>query len=192
MACRLNRSGLYRITYGEPPGLTTDQLRARLPEKFATMLPGSPSPASYTVTNFAPYKMHQRCAPSFRRGRVLLAADAAHVCNPWGGLGITGGFVDVGALAECLGACYDGRASESILDVYSEVRVRKWREVVDPVSRANFRRVMDEEAGSLVERDGFLRACKGVEGDVEGTRELLCAFLEVRYDVTQHFEVRSK
>jgi 2-polyprenyl-6-methoxyphenol hydroxylase-like FAD-dependent oxidoreductase len=26
--------------------------------------------------------LHQRCADSFRVGRFLLAADAAHLCNP--------------------------------------------------------------------------------------------------------------
>jgi 2-polyprenyl-6-methoxyphenol hydroxylase-like FAD-dependent oxidoreductase len=82
MASRIGKDGLYRITYGEKPGFTTEQLRERLPEKFRTMLPGHPEPSEYKVENFAPYKVHQRLAKSMRVGRFLLAADAAHLCNP--------------------------------------------------------------------------------------------------------------
>jgi 2-polyprenyl-6-methoxyphenol hydroxylase-like FAD-dependent oxidoreductase len=82
MAARISKNGLWRVTYGEMPGLTTDQLRERLPMKFKTMLPGHPEPSEYKVDNFAPYKVHQRLAKSMRVGRFLLAADAAHLCNP--------------------------------------------------------------------------------------------------------------
>jgi 3-(3-hydroxy-phenyl)propionate hydroxylase len=34
---------------------------------------------------------HQRVAETFRKGRVLLAGDAAHVNNPIGGMGLNGG-----------------------------------------------------------------------------------------------------
>lgn len=86
MAARIsphrNRDALWRITYGEEPGLTKEELSARQPEKFRTILPGHPGPESYRIVNFSPYKIHQRCAPRFRVGRILLAADAAHLCNP--------------------------------------------------------------------------------------------------------------
>lgn len=70
----------------------------------------------------------------------------------------------VGGLCERLAGYYDGKADESILDTHSEARRRKWREVMDPVSRANFNRVT---------RDGseFLRACNGVECGRAGDEE---------------------
>ena len=188
MACKLDNNGLYRITYGEIPSLTTSEMRANLDRKFHSMRPGHPSPSEYTVVNLAPHRMHQRCAPTFRLGRLLLAAEAAHLCNPWGGMGITGCFVDVGELYECLAGYYDGRADESILGLYSEVRRRKWRDVTDPVSQANFRRVEDPDAGTLLDRDGFLRLCRKLDGDVEGTREILVGFFDLRYDFTQHYK----
>jgi 3-(3-hydroxy-phenyl)propionate hydroxylase len=48
------------------------------------------------------YRVHQRVARSFRRGRVFLAGDAAHVNNPVGGLGLNCGIHDAMELAETL------------------------------------------------------------------------------------------
>jgi len=82
MVAKIQPDGLLRITYGELPGLTREELLARQPMKFQSFLPGRPSPDKYEIVNFSPYKVHQRCASSFRVGRFLLVADAAHLCNP--------------------------------------------------------------------------------------------------------------
>ncbi|OAA65548.1 Monooxygenase, FAD-binding protein [Niveomyces insectorum RCEF 264] len=188
MAAKITKDGLYRVTYGETPGLDLDEYRARQAWKFETMLPGHPKPGEYNTINFAPYKMHQRCAPKFRVGRVLLAADAAHLCNPWGGLGITGGFVDVGGLADCLLGIWDGRADESILELYSEKRIEKWKTIIDPISSENFRRVSDPDPATRFERDEWLQILKDSEGDAERRKKLLLGSLDVRYDFTQHYK----
>lgn len=75
-------SEYWRVSYGERSGLTHDELLERQPAKFAAMLPGHPQPADYDLVGFSPYRVHQRLAPSMRVGRILLAADAAHLCNP--------------------------------------------------------------------------------------------------------------
>jgi len=82
MAARISNDGLWRVTYGEIPGLSRDELLARQPMKFEQMLPGHPKPDEYKLAAISPYKVHQRLAPKMRVGRVLLAADAAHLCNP--------------------------------------------------------------------------------------------------------------
>ena len=186
MAAKITQDGLYRITYGETPGLTLEQMVDRQPMKFETMLPGHPKPDEYKVVNFAPYKMHQRCAPSFRVGRFLLAADAAHLCNPWGGLGITGGFVDCGGLYDCLAGIWDGKADESILDLYSEKRIEKWKTVIDPISSENFKRVSDSDPATRYERDDFMQLLTKAEKDRPFAKELLMGPFAVRYDFTQH------
>jgi 2-polyprenyl-6-methoxyphenol hydroxylase-like FAD-dependent oxidoreductase len=188
MACKLAPDGLYRVTYGEAPGLTMQQAKERQVAKFEKMLPGHPKPGDYRMINFAPYKMHQRCAPSFRVGRVLLVADAAHVCNPWGGMGITGGFVDAGGLYDCLAGIWDGKADESILDLYSEKRIEKWKTVIDPISQDNFRRVADKDPDSIMGRDEWLQACADCQNSPESTKHLLIGLFEVRYDFTQHYK----
>jgi 2-polyprenyl-6-methoxyphenol hydroxylase-like FAD-dependent oxidoreductase len=54
----------------------------------------------------------------------MLAGDAAHICNPFGGLGLTGGIVDAGNLSDALIGVIKGVADESILDKYSEIRIK--------------------------------------------------------------------
>ncbi|KAK4223343.1 hypothetical protein QBC38DRAFT_487889 [Podospora fimiseda] len=188
MAARITQEGLYRITYGEVPGLTREEYIKRQPDIFRKILPGNPEPSDYKVVTISPYKMHQRCAPKFRVGRILLAADAAHLCNPWGGLGITGGFVDIGGLYECLLGIWDGKADESILDLYSEKRIEKYKTIIDPISQENFRRVSDKEPSTRLERDEFLQMLKKGETDKGFLKELLLGFMEVRYDFTQHYK----
>lgn len=61
-----------------------------------------------------------RIAETFRRGRVLLVGDAAHVRTPGGNLGE--GFGDVVNLGWKLAAVLAGHAPESLLDSYDEER----------------------------------------------------------------------
>lgn len=190
MVARITKDGLYRVTYGEESGLSDEELHMRQPKKFEIMLPGHPKPDEYKLVSLAPYRMHQRCAPSFRVGRVLLAADAAHLCNPWGGLGITGGFIDVGGLADCLTGMWDGRADDSILDVYSDKRREKWKTIVDPISQENFRRVTDVDPDTLLQRDPVMQACKKAENNPALQREAFLAGLAMRYDFTQHYKTK--
>jgi 2-polyprenyl-6-methoxyphenol hydroxylase-like FAD-dependent oxidoreductase len=82
MAARITNDGMWRVTYGEIAGLTKEQYIERQPAKYKAMLPGHPEPSEYRLTNISPYKIHQRLAEKLRVGRFLLAADAAHLCNP--------------------------------------------------------------------------------------------------------------
>ena len=106
-----------RVSYGEITGLTDEQLREILEMKFEAFLPGpKPSKGSYTVQAFSPYKIHQRCVDSMVSGRVVLAGDAAHLVNPFGGTGLTGGMCDGGGLADCLIAIFKVSPSVRKLD----------------------------------------------------------------------------
>ncbi|KAI1612541.1 hypothetical protein EDD36DRAFT_239588 [Exophiala viscosa] len=170
MAARITNDGLWRVTYGDVWGLSTEEYLKRQPERFEKILPGHPKPEDYKLVSASPYKLHQRCAESFRVGRFLLAADAAHLCNPFGGLGLTGGIADVGSLFDALVAMKSGKADDSILDKYSEVRIEKWQKIIDPMSRANFKRVcLDESEES---RKEFWALCKKMEEDDELARQM--------------------
>jgi hypothetical protein len=65
---------------------------------------------------------HARTASSYRRGRVLLAGDAAHVHPPFGGQGLNLGILDALNLGWKLAATLSGRASAELLDTYSSER----------------------------------------------------------------------
>ncbi|WP_410657641.1 rifampin monooxygenase [Amycolatopsis sp. lyj-112] len=63
-----------------------------------------------------------RLAEHYRRGRVFLAGDAAHIHPPTGGQGLNLGIQDAVNLAWKLAAAIDGRAPEGLLDTYHSER----------------------------------------------------------------------
>lgn len=63
-----------------------------------------------------------RQASSYRKGRVLLAGDAAHVHSPFGGQGLNLGIGDAMNLGWKLAAVVRGRAPEGLLDSYTAER----------------------------------------------------------------------
>ena len=63
-----------------------------------------------------------RLADSYRRGRVLLAGDAAHVHAPFGGQGLRLGLVDAANLGWKLAAILRGEMPDGLLDSYNAER----------------------------------------------------------------------
>lgn len=82
MAAKITADGLWRVTYGEEEGLTREEILERQPMRYEQIFPGNPKPGEYKIVGLNPYKLQQRCAPTFSVGRVVLVADAAHLCNP--------------------------------------------------------------------------------------------------------------
>jgi len=82
MAAKITNDGLWRVTYGDDAGLGRDELVKRQPMRYERILPGNPKPGDYKLISMSPYKLQQRCAKTFRVGKVCLVADAAHLCNP--------------------------------------------------------------------------------------------------------------
>lgn len=72
------------------------------------------------VLTATPFFRSTRIADRFRKGRVLLVGDAAHVRTPGGNLGE--GFGDVFNLGWKLAAVLDGTAGEALLDSYHQER----------------------------------------------------------------------
>ncbi|MDV3456091.1 FAD-dependent monooxygenase [Sphingomonas sp. HF-S4] len=69
------------------------------------------------------YRVHQRVARNFRKGRVLLAGDSAHLNNPLGGFGMNSGIHDAwnltGKLFEIL---LENASADPLLDRYERQR----------------------------------------------------------------------
>lgn len=69
------------------------------------------------------YRVHQRVAEHFVRGRVILAGDAAHLNNPLGGFGMNSGVHDVWNLtAKLREILLDGARPETALPLYERQR----------------------------------------------------------------------
>lgn len=91
------------------------------------------------------YRVHQRVAKAFRRGRIFLAGDAAHVNNPVGGLGLNCGIHDAMELAETLRLVTSGEAGEHLLDRYERRRRPLNIEYVQQQTVANKRRLEERD-----------------------------------------------
>jgi len=139
---KVDRHGLWRVTYGEDADLPEDGVEERIAEHYRHLLPDR---APYQLEAFSPFRVHERCAESFRSGRVLLAGDAAHVCNPFGGLGLTSGLLDGDLLGDALPAVIQGSAGDGLLDRYSDERRRVFLDVTGPTARENKRRMTEAD-----------------------------------------------
>jgi 2-polyprenyl-6-methoxyphenol hydroxylase-like FAD-dependent oxidoreductase len=139
---KIDQTGLWRCTYREDPGMPEDEIRARLPERYALF---HRALADVAPEQVSPYRVHNRCIESFRIGRVLMAGDAAHVVNPIGGLGLTSGLLDAVPLAEALASVFHGRRDDGLLDLWAEERRRILLEIVSPTSTENLRRIGESD-----------------------------------------------
>jgi 2-polyprenyl-6-methoxyphenol hydroxylase-like FAD-dependent oxidoreductase len=77
-----------------------------------------------TVHWSAGFYLHCRLARHFRRGRVFLAGDAAHVCSFFGGQGLNMGIHDAYNLGWKLALVVAGMAPDRLLDSYEAERRR--------------------------------------------------------------------
>jgi 2-polyprenyl-6-methoxyphenol hydroxylase-like FAD-dependent oxidoreductase len=153
---KITRDGLWRCTFMEDASLPVETYLDRIAAAYEHLLPGE---GGYELVQSSPYKMHQRCAASFRQGRVLLAGDAAHVTNPTGGFGLTTGLFDAFALWPTLVAVVLEAADPTLLDVWAEERRAIFLERTSPQACAY--------------KDFVFHACGGgerLEAALEGMR----------------------
>ncbi|KAF2101952.1 FAD/NAD(P)-binding domain-containing protein [Rhizodiscina lignyota] len=156
--------------------LLKDEHIASLYEKFMA----GPRPLQYEIKARSLYRIHQRLANTFRRGRCVLAGDAAHVCavsldhffsatplfgllfiqpQPYGALGLNSGILDVDALSDALLMIFNEGKRLSLLDVYSDERRKVFQFFVNPTTTHNKLR-MSSDPDNVVEDDWLLRSLK--------------------------------
>ena len=104
----------------------------------------------YSIAHRTIYSVNQRVAETYRRGRVLLAGDAAHVNNPLGGMGMNGGIHDGINVAEKLVAVLNEGESDDLLDKYDRQRRPIANDYVQTYSIRN--KQLIEEADPVVRR----------------------------------------
>jgi 3-(3-hydroxy-phenyl)propionate hydroxylase len=132
--------GLWRTVFPTNPALTDDELMSdeAVQARLQKLLP---RPRAYEIVHRNLYVTHQRVAETFRKGRVLLAGDAAHVNNPIGGMGLNGGIQDAANLSDKLGRILRDGAPERLLDLYDVQRRTVAIEFVQEQSIANKKRL---------------------------------------------------
>jgi 2-polyprenyl-6-methoxyphenol hydroxylase-like FAD-dependent oxidoreductase len=161
--------GLWRTVYPTDPAqseqdiLSDAGVQARMQSFF-------PSPKPFEVVHRNLYVTHQRVAETFRKGRVLLAGDAAHVNNPIGGMGLNGGIQDAVNLSDKLTRVLLDAASERLLDLYDLQRRTVAIEFVQEQSIANKKRL---EARDPLARQRNLDELRETAADPERARQFL-------------------
>jgi 3-(3-hydroxy-phenyl)propionate hydroxylase len=134
--------GLWRgvfplITHEEKASaLSSESIEQRLQKFF-------PKQGRYHIEYVNVYDVHQRVAATFRKGRVVLAGDAAHVNNPIGGMGMNGGIHDALSLVDKLARVIQRAAGEEVLDLYSRQRRHAAVTYIQAQTIAN-KRLMEE------------------------------------------------
>jgi 3-(3-hydroxy-phenyl)propionate hydroxylase len=121
-----------------------------------------PRDEAYDIVVRAIYRVHQRVAAQYRRGRVFLAGDAAHLNNPLGGMGLNGGLHDVISLTDRLIAWWHGKADATILDGYERQRRPEAINAIQAITARN-KRLLEERDPAIRARN--LRDLERTAGD---------------------------
>jgi 2-polyprenyl-6-methoxyphenol hydroxylase-like FAD-dependent oxidoreductase len=127
------------------------------------------------------YTDHARQATTYRKGRVLLAGDAAHVHSPFGGQGMNAGLGDAMNLGWKLAATVKGWAPADLLDTYTVERhpIGEW---VLNWTRAQV---------AIIRPDPHARAIASVIRDLIATRDGTTYFIEKISGVSMRYDLGS-
>ncbi len=126
----------------------------RQPAAVRALLAPHVAPNAVEVERAAIYTFHDLVARPWRRGRLLIAGDAAHQMPPFLGQGLGAGLRDAWALAPLLAGVAGGAPAES-LDTYEAVRRLHVEAVVRQAVRLGRLVTLPPPLATL--RDGALR-----------------------------------
>ncbi len=118
-------------------------------------------------------------ATTYRKGRVLLAGDAAHVHSPLGGQGLNLGLGDAMNLGWKLAATVSGNAPEGLLDTYTSERHPIGARILD-WTRAQV---------AIMKPNPFSRAVQAVVRDLINTRDGATYFAERVWGVSLRYDL---
>ncbi len=116
------------------------------------------------------YRVHQRVASNFRKGRSFLAGDAAHINNPLGGMGMNGGIHDALNLTSKLAAVIKGEADEHLLADYD---LQRRTVTMQAIQGDTIRNKKNLEAKDEADRARFRAEIRAAAADPEKGRQLL-------------------
>ncbi len=90
-----------------------------------------PHPDKADIIRYRVYTHHSRIAGAFRKGRLIIAGDAAHLMPVWQGQGYNSGIRDAFNLGWKLAAVVNGQAGDALLDTYDVERRKHARAMID-------------------------------------------------------------
>lgn len=127
--CVLMGEGRHRWEFMILPGETPEEVSSDA--AVTRMLAPWKVDGAVRIERRAVYTFRARIAERWRKGRVLLAGDAAHQTPPFAGQGLCSGLRDAANLAWKLAAVTRGEASAALLDTYQPERAPNLRATID-------------------------------------------------------------
>jgi 2-polyprenyl-6-methoxyphenol hydroxylase-like FAD-dependent oxidoreductase len=121
----LNDEGFVRLVVTRPEDKPTDLEEPSLDdfqEVYDLMVDKTLSGKLYDPTWMARFRLHQRIVDSYRKGRLFVAGDAAHIHSPAGGQGMNTGIQDAANLGWKLGQVLRDEDGDELLDSYHTER----------------------------------------------------------------------
>lgn len=122
--------GRRRWEFMRLPGEDVDELN-RAETAWRLLAPWDVTPANARLERHTVYRFQARWVEGWRKGRVLLAGDAAHQMPPFAGQGMCSGLRDAANLAWKLDLVLAGRATDGLLDTYATERIPHVAGVID-------------------------------------------------------------
>ena len=116
------------------------------------------------------YRVHQRIVPTYRKGRVALAGDAAHLNSPSGGMGLNGGIHDAFELAAALIDILKRGAPLERLDLYDRRRRPIARDQIIAQADRNRARMREKDSARRFE---MLRELQSITADRDRLHDYL-------------------
>ncbi|MFF8512845.1 bifunctional 3-(3-hydroxy-phenyl)propionate/3-hydroxycinnamic acid hydroxylase [Streptomyces sp. NPDC015492] len=143
--------GRRRWEFMRMPGETVEELN-RAETAWKLLEPWDLHPGNATLERHSVYTFQARWADSWRKGRLLLAGDAAHLMPPFAGQGMCSGIRDAANLSWKLHFVLSGQASESLLDTYTEERSQHLQHAIE-LSVFLGRIICEQDRTTAAERD---------------------------------------
>ena len=129
------------------------------------------------------FMIHHRQVTEYRKGRVFLAGDAAHLHSPAGGQGMNTGIQDAYNLAWKLAMVHQGKAPPSILDTYHQERY--------PIAKSVLN-ITDKLMKMITTKSTFLTLLRDAAMSIAGSFEKLKQQLPKRFsELYLHYEPSS-
>ncbi|TDC91286.1 bifunctional 3-(3-hydroxy-phenyl)propionate/3-hydroxycinnamic acid hydroxylase [Saccharopolyspora aridisoli] len=147
------------------PGESVEEL-STVEAMWSLLEPHGASPDNATLTRNIVYTFDASMTQQWRRGRLLLAGDSAHLMPPFAGQGMCSGVRDAASLSWRLDLVLRGLAGERLLDTYVVERAKQVRRTTD-ASIEMGKLVSELDPVKAARRDEYLIASRSEQDQPE-------------------------